>query len=167
MADEIAFFAATRLLALYRGKRLSPVEVIEETLRRIERYETATNAFVLFDPEAAVGMARASEARWQRGEPQGLLDGVPVALKDTVLTRGWPRLLGSRTIDPNQPWTEDAPVPARLRAEGAVCFGKTTVLVPLSSFQTSPLLTKFFRLFFLRSSSLFAVCLKLCFPFFN
>jgi len=69
--------------------------------------------------------ARASEARWQKGEPQGLLDGVPVALKDTLLTRGWPRLLGSRTIDPNQEWEEDAPVPVRLRAEGAVFFGKT------------------------------------------
>ncbi len=126
MADEIAFFPATRLLALYRGKRLSPVEVIEETLRRLERYETATNAFVLYDPEAAVAMARASEARWQRGEPQGLLDGVPVALKDTVLTRGWPRMLGSRTVDPSQSWDEDSPVTARLRGEGAVFFGKTT-----------------------------------------
>jgi aspartyl-tRNA(Asn)/glutamyl-tRNA(Gln) amidotransferase subunit A len=126
MADQIAFLPATRLLALYRGKQLSPVEVIEETLRRLERYEGAINAFVLYDPETALAMARASEARWHRGEPRGLLDGVPVALKDTLLTRGWPRLLGSRTIDPNQAWDEDAPVPTRLRAEGAVFFGKTT-----------------------------------------
>src|SRR6516225_9205805 len=71
-------------------------------------------------------MARASEARWQKGEPQGLLDGVPVALKDTVLTKGWPRLLGSRTIDPKQAWEEDSPATARLRCAGAVFFGKTT-----------------------------------------
>ena len=126
MADEIAFMPATQLLALYRGKQLSPVEAIEETVRRIERYESAINAFVLYDPETALAMARASEARWQKGEPQGLLDGVPVALKDTLLTRGWPRRLGSRTIDPNHEWDEDAPVPVRLRAEGAVFFGKTT-----------------------------------------
>ncbi|MBO0736588.1 MAG: amidase, partial [Alphaproteobacteria bacterium] len=81
---------------------------------------------VLYDPEQALAMARASEARWQRGEPRGLLDGVPVALKDTLLTRGWPRLLGSRTIDPDQDWQEDSPAAARLRAEGAVFFGKTT-----------------------------------------
>src|SRR6516164_7871000 len=55
-----------------------------------------------------------------------LLDGVPVALKDTVLTKGWPRLLGSRTIDPKQAWEEDSPATARLRREGAVFFGKTT-----------------------------------------
>src|SRR6202047_4694963 len=126
MADYTAFTPATRLLALYRSRQVSPVEVIEHTLRWLETYESAINAFVLYDPETALAMARASEARWQKGEPQGLLDGVPVALKDTLLTRGWPRLLGSRTIDPNQAWDEDAPVPARLRAEGAVFFGKTT-----------------------------------------
>src|SRR5712692_9725572 len=126
MADEISFMPATRLLALYRDKQLSPVEVIEHTLRRLETYEGAINAFVLYDPETALAMARASETRWQKGEPQGLLDGVPVALKDTLLTRGWPRRLGSRTIDPNQPWDEDAPRPARLREAGAVFFGKTT-----------------------------------------
>src|SRR5580704_12874270 len=126
MAADTAFTPATRLLALYRSRQLSPVEVIEHTLRRLETYETAINAFVLYDPETGLAMARASEARWQKGEPQGLLDGVPVALKDTLLTRGWPRLLGSRTIDPNQAWDEDAPVTGRLRAEGAVFFGKTT-----------------------------------------
>jgi len=126
MADDIAFMPATRLLALYRDEELSPGEVIEHTLRRLETYESAINAFVLYDPETARAMARASEARWQKGEPQGLLDGVPVALKDTLLTRGWPRLLGSRTIDPNQAWDEDAPVTGRLRGEGAVFFGKTT-----------------------------------------
>src|SRR5438045_3068942 len=126
MADDIAFMPATQLLALYRGKQLSPVEVIEHTLRRLETYESAINAFVLYDPETGLAMARASEARWQKGESQGLLDGVPVALKDTLLTRGWPRLLGSRTIDTNQAWNEDAPVPGRMRAAGAVFFGKTT-----------------------------------------
>ncbi len=126
MTDETAFLPATRLLALYREKKLSPVEVLAETLARLERYEGAVNAFVLYDPEAAMTSARASEARWQRGAPQGLLDGVPVAIKDTVLTRGWPRLVGSRTIDPNQPWDEDSPVTAKLRAQGAVLFGKTT-----------------------------------------
>jgi aspartyl-tRNA(Asn)/glutamyl-tRNA(Gln) amidotransferase subunit A len=126
MEDDIAFLPATRLLELYRAKQLSPVAVMKETLARLERHEGALNAFVLYDPEGAMAAARASEARWQRGEPQGLLDGIPVALKDTLLTRGWPRLMGSRTIDPNQAWTEDAPVPARLRAAGALFFGKTT-----------------------------------------
>src|SRR5579863_9367127 len=126
MGDDIAFMGATRLLELYRGKELSPVAAMNETLRRLERYEGALNAFVLYDPESAMAAARESEARWQRGAPQGVLDGVPVAIKDTQLTRGWPRLVGSRTIDPNQRWDEDAPSTARLRAENAILFGKTT-----------------------------------------
>ncbi len=126
MAEDIAYFAATRLIELYRRKQLSPVEVMTETLRRLERYEGAVNAFVLYDPESAMAEARASEARWQKGAPNGLLDGIPVAVKDTQLTRGWPRRVGSKTIDPNQPWTEDAPSTSRLRAAGAVFFGKTT-----------------------------------------
>ena len=54
------------------------------------------------------------------------LDGVPVAVKDILLTRGWPTLRGSRTIDPSQAWNEDAPAVARLREAGAVLLGKTT-----------------------------------------
>ncbi len=126
MPEDLAFLPATRLIELYRTKALSPVAVIETALRRLEAYEGAVNAFVLYDPETALKMARESEARWAKGAPLGLLDGVPVALKDTLLTRGWPRLIGSRTIDPNQEWHEDSPAVARLRAEGAVFFGKTT-----------------------------------------
>jgi aspartyl-tRNA(Asn)/glutamyl-tRNA(Gln) amidotransferase subunit A len=126
MADDIAFLPATLLIELYRAKELSPVAVMSETLRRLEAYEGALNAFVLYDPDSAMAAARASEARWRKGEPQGILDGVPVAIKDTQLTRGWPRLVGSKTIDPNQQWSEDAPSTARLRAAGALFFGKTT-----------------------------------------
>jgi Asp-tRNA(Asn)/Glu-tRNA(Gln) amidotransferase A subunit family amidase len=50
MAEDLAFQSATRLLALYRTKDLSPAEVMGETLRRLERYEGALNAFVLYDP---------------------------------------------------------------------------------------------------------------------
>jgi aspartyl-tRNA(Asn)/glutamyl-tRNA(Gln) amidotransferase subunit A len=126
MADDIAFLPAIRLVELYGAKELSPVDVMREALRRLEAYDGAINAFVLYDPESAMAAARASEARWQKGEPQGILDGLPVAIKDTQLTRGWPRLVGSRTIDPNQPSEEDAPATARLRAAAAAFIGKTT-----------------------------------------
>ena len=126
MPADLAFLPATELLARYRAKTLSPVAVVEETIRRLETYEAALNAFVLYDPESALAAARASEARWAKGAPQGLLDGIPVAIKDTQLTRGWPRLVGSKTIDPNQRWHEDAPATARLRAQNPVFIGKTT-----------------------------------------
>ena len=126
MTDDLAFLPATELLARYRAKTLSPVEVTKQALRRLETYEGALNAFVLYDSDSALAAARASEARWQTGRPEGLLDGVPVAIKDTQLTRGWPRLVGSRTIDPNQSWHEDAPSVAGLRRANAIFLGKTT-----------------------------------------
>ncbi|MCB1805669.1 MAG: amidase, partial [Candidatus Competibacteraceae bacterium] len=64
--------------------------------------------------------------RWQRGAPSGLLDGVPCSIKDIILTRGWPTLRGSKTVDQSQSWEEDAPVTARLREQGAIFLGKTT-----------------------------------------
>ena len=53
------------------------------------------------------------------------LDGVPLSIKDLLLTRSWPTLRGSKLIDPDQPWDEDAPGVARLREAGAVILGKT------------------------------------------
>ncbi len=61
-----------------------------------------------------------------RGEPLGPLDGVTTSIKDIILSEGWPTLRGSRSVDPNQPWTEDAPCVTRLRERGAVFLGKTT-----------------------------------------
>ena len=71
MADDVGFIPATRLLALYRKKQLSPVEIVQDALRRIESIEGAVNAFVLYDPETALSTARASETRcsW-RGSPR-------------------------------------------------------------------------------------------------
>jgi aspartyl-tRNA(Asn)/glutamyl-tRNA(Gln) amidotransferase subunit A len=117
---------ATELVAAYRARELSPVEVATAALERIEALDGDVNAFCLVDAEAAQAEARASEARWGRGEPAGPLDGVPVGIKDLLVTRGWPTLRGSRAIDPAGPWEDDAPVVASLRRSGAVLPGKTT-----------------------------------------
>jgi aspartyl-tRNA(Asn)/glutamyl-tRNA(Gln) amidotransferase subunit A len=114
------------LLELYRQGEVSPVEVTTEVLDRIERLNPLLNCFALVAGDEALEVARASEARLQAGEPVGPLDGVPVSIKDLILTRGWPTLRGSRTVDPDQPWDVDAPVTARLREAGAVLVGKTT-----------------------------------------
>ncbi len=122
--------SATELLALYRSGQLSPVDATQAVLERIARLNPVLNAYCVVDAEAALADARASEARWQRhrreGAPVGALDGVPASIKDLILTRGWPTLRGSRSIDPAQPWDIDAPVTARLREAGAVLLGKTT-----------------------------------------
>ena len=124
---ELAFFSATHLIDHFAKKSLSPVDVTQAILRRLERLEPKLNAFTLRDPEAALKAARASEVRWQKGEPLGQLDGIPVTIKDLFLTRGWPTLRGSTLVDRDQPWEEDAPPVARLRETGAVFLGKTTM----------------------------------------
>ena len=126
LPGQLAEFTATELLRAYRNGAASPVEATQAVLARIERLNPQLNAFCLVDADAALQQARASEARWQRGAPIGLLDGVPTSIKDLILTRGWPTLRGSRTVDPAQPWEIDAPATARLREAGAVLLGKTT-----------------------------------------
>jgi aspartyl-tRNA(Asn)/glutamyl-tRNA(Gln) amidotransferase subunit A len=121
-----AGLTATELLAEYRAGRLSPVDAVKDALARIDEADKALNGFCLVDAERALAEAVESEARWRRGEPRGLLDGVPVSVKDLLLTRGWPTLRGSRTIDPDQLWDVDAPSVARLREHHAVIIGKTT-----------------------------------------
>lgn len=126
LPDDPTFWPATVLVDAFRRASLSPVEATTLALRRIERLNGALNAFNLVDEAGALAAARASEARWRAGRPQGLLDGVPVTVKDIVLTRGWPTLRGSRTVRPDQAWDEDAPSVARLREHGAIILGKTT-----------------------------------------
>lgn len=125
-SQALALCTATELLQLYRSGAASPVEATREVLARIELLNPQLKAFCLVDAESAMASARASEQRWQAGTPAGPLDGVPVSIKDLILTRGWPTRRGSRTIDPDQPWEVDAPVTARLREAGAVLLGKTT-----------------------------------------
>jgi aspartyl-tRNA(Asn)/glutamyl-tRNA(Gln) amidotransferase subunit A len=125
MSTELCALSATQLLAFYRAKRLSPVEVTRAVLSRIEALNPRFNAFNFLAPDA-LAAALESERRWQKGEPKGWLDGVPLSIKDLILTRGWPTLRGSKTIDSRGPWNEDAPATARLREHGAVLLGKTT-----------------------------------------
>jgi aspartyl-tRNA(Asn)/glutamyl-tRNA(Gln) amidotransferase subunit A len=124
--DDIAYLGAAELVDAYRRSELSPVEVTRIVLERIDELNPRLNAFTLVDHGSAMNDARASEARWLRGAPAGPIDGVPTSIKDLILTRGWPTLRGSKTVDPDQPWDVDAPATARLREAGAVLLGKTT-----------------------------------------
>jgi aspartyl-tRNA(Asn)/glutamyl-tRNA(Gln) amidotransferase subunit A len=126
MTDNLISLSATALLEHYRKKTLSPLEVTRAVLARIAALQPSLNAFLLVDEAAALAAARASEARWMQGAPQGLLDGVPATVKDVMIARGWPTLRGSKSVRRDQPWDEDSPMVARLREQGAVLLGKTT-----------------------------------------
>ena len=125
-STNLADCTATELINLYRTAQASPVEATQAVLARVAELNPVLNAFCLVDADSALASARASEARWHQGAPADILDGVPVSIKDLILTKGWPTLRGSRTVDPKQAWDVDAPVVARLREAGAVLFGKTT-----------------------------------------
>ncbi|MBV8032377.1 MAG: amidase [Betaproteobacteria bacterium] len=125
MSTDLCALTATELLDRYRMHALSPVEVARAVLSRIEALNPKLNAFNLVS-QTILEDAKASEARWMRGEPKGLLDGVPTSIKDIVLTKGWPTLRGSKTVDAKGAWNDDAPATARLREHGALLLGKTT-----------------------------------------
>ncbi len=124
MANDLTQLSANELLALYRSKAASPVEVTKAVLVRIDELQPHFNAYRVFDAEAALAQASASEARWQRGAPQGALDGIPVGFKDLLNVQGFPTRKGSLATS-GQPQAEDCPAAARLRESGAVLLGKT------------------------------------------
>jgi aspartyl-tRNA(Asn)/glutamyl-tRNA(Gln) amidotransferase subunit A len=123
--DEIAYASAAELTGLYRGGKLSPVEVTEALLARLDRLGPKLNAFCVVDRDGALAAARASEERWRGGKPLSPVDGVPTTIKDLMLMRGLPTRRGSHLTE-NVPDTEDTPVVARLKEVGAVILGKTT-----------------------------------------
>ena len=123
---ELFALGAAELLNGYRGRDFSPVEVMNSVLAQVERWEPHLRATYLLRPELALASARESEARWLRGEPCGVLDGVPLTLKDNVATAGDPWPLGTAATS-TKPTPHDSPPAARLREAGAVMFSKTTM----------------------------------------
>ncbi|MDL9945355.1 amidase [Gordonia sp. ABSL11-1] len=119
--------SAVDLATDYASGDLSPVDVTAEILDAIPAENKAINAYCLVDEDAAMESARASAERHSAGRSLGPLDGVPVSIKDLLLTSGWPTLRGSELIDPgDMQWDVDAPAVARLREAGAVLLGKVT-----------------------------------------
>jgi aspartyl-tRNA(Asn)/glutamyl-tRNA(Gln) amidotransferase subunit A len=126
MSHDILSLSAAELTAGYRSRQLSPVEVAQAALDRAVTIQPIHNPFVVLDAEVALEAAYESEKRWTRGEPLGLVDGLPTTVKDLLLCKGWPTRRGSRTVNPDQPWEDDSASVARMREHGAVFLGKTT-----------------------------------------
>jgi aspartyl-tRNA(Asn)/glutamyl-tRNA(Gln) amidotransferase subunit A len=122
--------AATELVARYRDRSLSPVEVTRSVLDRVAAWEPHLHATYALDGDAALAAARVSETRWLRhvsaGENVGALEGVPTMIKEDTATAGTPVPLGTAATE-LVPALRDAPPAARLREAGAVILGKTTM----------------------------------------
>ncbi|HEY7293530.1 MAG TPA: amidase [Dehalococcoidia bacterium] len=120
---DLCFNGAAELLAGYRSGGLSPVEVTEAVLARIERLNPRLRAFLYVDADGAMRAARAAEAAYRAGNA-GPLAGVPISIKDLAQVRSMPMTYGSLLYKDYVP-DEDAWSVARLRAAGAVLLGKT------------------------------------------
>jgi aspartyl-tRNA(Asn)/glutamyl-tRNA(Gln) amidotransferase subunit A len=120
-----AWISASELTTLYARGALSPVDVIDAMIERASKLQPSLNALVLLDADSARAAAKASESRWQKGQPLSALDGVPTTIKDTTPVKGWPTRYGSHATD-DAPASDNAPVVDRFKAAGLVVLGKST-----------------------------------------
>ncbi len=125
-SDAIWRMSAATIAQRVRARDVSPTEVVDAALRRIDRLNGRLNAFCTLTPEFARAEARRVEAALNAGEAVGPLAGVPVAIKDLVLTKGIRTVSGCWAYADFVP-DEDDVVVERLKAAGAIVVGKTNV----------------------------------------
>ena len=121
---DLCFTPATELVKLYRARKASPLEVMQEILSRIDAVNPDVNAIVTLVRDAALRDARRATAALRRGAALPPLFGVPVGIKDVTPTKGIRTTFGSKLFESHVP-DEDALVVQRLRAAGAIVLGKT------------------------------------------
>ena len=124
-ATDLCYTPATELSRLIRSKALSPVELMEAVLARIERINPVINAYCTMRATEAMDEARRAEAIVMTGRPLGDLHGIPVSIKDLALTKGVRTMSGSFIFEHRVP-DVDAPFVRRLKDAGAIMVGKTT-----------------------------------------
>ncbi|WP_454851239.1 amidase [Rhizobium binxianense] len=121
--DDIHYLSLLELTKKMHAGELSPVEVTEAQLERIEALDGGLKSFALVTPELARAQARAAEAEIRRGEIRGPLHGAPIGLKDLCWTKGIPTAGGMTIYSDFRP-TEDATVTVKLQQAGTICLGK-------------------------------------------
>ena len=125
MSADLDTMTAVELRRRVTSKDVSPVELTRRALAKAEATQGSLNAFFVLLPEAALAAARAAEDAVMRGQPLGLLHGLPFSAKDLMAVAGVPYASGSRTMAKNIAGV-DAPAVERAKAAGAILIGKTT-----------------------------------------
>jgi aspartyl-tRNA(Asn)/glutamyl-tRNA(Gln) amidotransferase subunit A len=123
---ELAYMTVAELGDRFRKEELSPVEVTEACLARIEAHDDRLNAFLTVTEEAARQAAREAEKELRQGNDRGPFHGIPVAFKDLIEIEGVPMTAGSRILEHNVSKVT-ATVVEKLRKAGAVILGKTNL----------------------------------------
>jgi aspartyl-tRNA(Asn)/glutamyl-tRNA(Gln) amidotransferase subunit A len=125
MLNDFRYMTAIDMLHLLRTKQVSPIEIVESALRRVEASQSSLNAFVTITPDLAMEAARRAEKAIVAGEEHGLLTGIPISIKDLTAVKGVRFTSGSRTLA-DFVARVDSPASERVKAHGAVIVGKTT-----------------------------------------
>jgi aspartyl-tRNA(Asn)/glutamyl-tRNA(Gln) amidotransferase subunit A len=123
MSDALYYQSIAELSAALQARRISAVDLMQAVIARTQAVEGRVHAFNSYDVEDALAQARASDERRTRGEARGPLDGIPIGLKDVIAVTGQPLTASSRMLQ-NFVSPYDATVTQRLRAAGAICWGR-------------------------------------------
>ena len=126
VTTDVTRLTIHELAAAYRRRETTPTQATEAYLARIEKLDGQVDAYLTVTRDRALAAARAADARYRDGAPLGPLDGVPLAYKDVLCTRGVVTTCGSKILEPFVP-PYDATAVARLGAAGAVMLGKTNM----------------------------------------
>src|SRR5712675_2455507 len=134
------YASIAEITASVRSKKLSPVEIVNAHLKRIEAMRPKLNAFVHVDADGARAQARGAEDAVHSGAALGPLHGVPITLKSCIDVARWPCPAGS-LLRKDYVAPSDAPLVARLRGAGAILLGNTNTPEFLMAYETDNLLT--------------------------
>lgn len=125
MNASTAYSTASELKKAFAKKQLSPVEVVQASIDRAKSLEPKLNSFVTLTPELALDAAKKAESAMMRGEYSGLLQGLPISIKDVIPVKGVRFTIGSKAMADNIAQI-NGPVVERMMAAGACIIGKTT-----------------------------------------
>ncbi len=124
--SELVWMTAVELASMIRKGEVSAFEVARAHIEQIEAVNPQTNAIVTYLPEMALDLAKQGDEQQARGEPLGLLHGLPIAHKDLFETKGIRTTMGSPVFQDYVPESDDLII-ARLKAAGCITIGKTNV----------------------------------------
>ncbi len=126
MTQDLWKYSALDLLKLYKSKKTSPVEVVKSIIVRIKSINHKVNAFTEFNEAKILKQAKLSSERWAKNKIKGRLDGVPVSIKDLILTKDYSTYRGSLIKSLPNYSKKDAPVVRRIKESGGIILGKTS-----------------------------------------
>ncbi len=125
MKQELFQYSATDLLKMYKNRETKPYEVSVDIIKQIKKVNSKLNALIDFDEDMILDQAKKSSKRWEKGELTGLLDGIPLSIKDLLITKDYPTRRGSFVESIPVLSNKDAPVVKKIKNQGAVILGKT------------------------------------------